>query len=272
MSTVLKWLGGKSSLMSEINRILPKGRRLIEPFVGSCAVAMNTSYDAYLLADINQDLIDLYSLIRDSPKEVTELARGLFACSNTCDEYYRLRTLFNERTSDKLFQSVLFLYLNRHGYRGMCRYNKSRCEFNVPYGHYKHPYFPEKEIQLLNSKLKKATLHCGSFHETLEQAEEGDIVYCDPPYIKKGRFTEYHSTAFSITQQNELVDSLNRLTARGVSVVVSSHDSEEIRSVFSGFQLTKVTARRSVGVAAGKEKFADELIAFRSADQQKIAV
>ncbi|MDH8329850.1 DNA adenine methylase, partial [Klebsiella pneumoniae] len=38
MSAVLKWVGGKSTLMAEIGKVMPPGKRLIEPFAGSCAV------------------------------------------------------------------------------------------------------------------------------------------------------------------------------------------------------------------------------------------
>ncbi len=265
MSAVLKWVGGKSTLMAEIGKVMPPGKRLIEPFAGSCAVTLNTSYERYVVADINQDLINLYRMIREQPESIISLSRNLFSCCNSHDEYYRLRDVFNQRTSDLLTQGALFLFLNRHGYRGLCRYNKRKGEFNVPYGHYKKPYFPEKEIHHLSEKLQNATLLCAGFKETLALAEPGDVVYCDPPYIKKSRFTQYHSSGFNMADQRELVVCLEGMYTKGVSVVASSHDEPYMRDMYSAFQQKKLIALRSVGVAAGDEKKADELLIYRHA-------
>lgn len=45
MSTILKWAGNKTAVMSELKKHLPAGPRLVEPFAGSCAVMMETDYE-----------------------------------------------------------------------------------------------------------------------------------------------------------------------------------------------------------------------------------
>ncbi|HBT98926.1 MAG TPA: DNA adenine methylase, partial [Sulfurihydrogenibium sp.] len=60
MRPFLKWAGNKYKIVEDIKRLLPVGNRLIEPFVGSGAVFLNADYKSYLLADINEDLINLY--------------------------------------------------------------------------------------------------------------------------------------------------------------------------------------------------------------------
>lgn len=60
VKTPLKWVGSKARLMPQLLPHLPEGKRLIEPFAGSCAVMMNTDYDEYLIADVNPDLVNLY--------------------------------------------------------------------------------------------------------------------------------------------------------------------------------------------------------------------
>ncbi len=265
MRSVLKWVGGKSTLMGSINRILPKGNRLIEPFTGSCAVTMNTAYDSYIVADINQDLIGMYRMVRDAPDSLVAIVRDFYAHANSADDYYRLRDVFNQRTSDKQTQAALFIYLNRHGYRGLCRYSKKKGTFNVPYGHYKAPLFPEKEIYHLSEKLQNATLLCAGFQETLSMAQPGDVVYCDPPYVEKGRFTDYHSSGFNMSHLRELVGILESMMAKGVSVVASSHNEEAIREIYAGFSQTELTAFRSIGVKGGSGKRADELLLSRIA-------
>ncbi|PHP45057.1 DNA adenine methylase, partial [Salmonella enterica] len=75
--------------------------------------------------------------------------------------YYQLRAEFN--TCQALFRrAVLFLYLNRYGYNGPCSYN-IRGEFNVPFGLYKRPYFPEAELYRFSEKAQNAFFYYESY-------------------------------------------------------------------------------------------------------------
>ncbi len=174
MSTILKWAGNKTAIMSELKKHLPAGPRLVEPFAGSCAVMMETDYPSYLVADINPDLINLYKKVAADCESFISRARVLFEIANREVAYYNIRQEFNYSTEITDFmKAVYFLYLNRHGYRGLCRYNKSG-HFNIPYGNYKNPYFPEKEIRAFAEKAQRATFICASFDETLAMLKAGD--------------------------------------------------------------------------------------------------
>lgn len=173
MSTILKWAGNKTAIMFELKKHLPAGPRLVEPFAGSCAVMMETDYPSYLVADINPDLINLYKKVAADCEAFISRARALFEEANREVAYYNIRQEFNYSTEITDFmKAVYFLYLNRHGYRGLCRYNKSG-HFNIPYGNYKNPYFPEKEIRAFAEKAQRATFICASFDETLAMLKAG---------------------------------------------------------------------------------------------------
>ncbi len=64
-------------------------------------------------------------------------------------------------------------------------------------------------------RLVHADLLCAGFEETLKLAGEGDVVYCDPPYVNPGKFTGYHASGFTEAQQRALVDILNTLPEKG---------------------------------------------------------
>ncbi|WP_329800131.1 Dam family site-specific DNA-(adenine-N6)-methyltransferase, partial [Klebsiella pneumoniae] len=167
MSTILKWAGNKTAIMPELKKHLPAGPRLVEPFAGSCAVMMATEYPHYLVADINSDLINLYKQIAFNCEKFIANAKGFFASTNSETSYYNIRQDFNHSSETTDFwKAVFFLYLNRHCYRGLCRYNR-KGEFNVPYGNYKKTYFPEDEIRAFAEKAKRATFICASYEETL---------------------------------------------------------------------------------------------------------
>lgn len=153
----LKWAGGKYGLVEDIQRHLPPARKLVEPFVGAGSVFLNTDYDHYLLADINPDLINLYNLLKERPEEyISEAKRWFVAENNRKEAYLSIRAEFN-KTDDVMYRSLAFLYMNRFGFNGLCRYNK-KGGFNVPFGSYRKPYFPEAELEFLLRKPKKLRL------------------------------------------------------------------------------------------------------------------
>nr|WP_129952945.1 Dam family site-specific DNA-(adenine-N6)-methyltransferase [Rahnella sp. RFA10(1/100)] len=261
MKTVLKWAGSKVRIIEKLKVYLPAGERLIEPFAGSCAVMMNTDYPAYLVADANRDLIDMYKLIAEQPAAFIQTAEALFATGNTEAEYYRLRFAFNSKPAGDKDRAPLFLYLNRHCFNGLCRYNKNG-EFNVPYGKYKKPYFPKIEILAFAEKAKLATFLCGNYSEALKAVQAGDVVYCDPPYLTEtANFTAYHSVGFGHEEHGRLARSARRLAGRGVPVVISNSDTDMVRYLYKDFSINKITAPRSIGAAAGSIKSAQEVIA-----------
>jgi DNA adenine methylase len=259
MSTILKWAGNKTAIMPELKKHLPAGPRLVEPFAGSCAVMMATDYPHYLVADINADLINLYKKAAYHSEGLIQVAWVLFREDNSAEKYYENRLRFNEDTSlTTLERAALFLYLNRHCYRGLCRYNQSG-KFNVPYGNYKNPYFPQAEILTFAEKAVRATFICASYDETLAMLQADDVVYCDPPY--DGTFSGYHTAGFSDDDQYDLASILVRRSSEGHPIVVSNSDTRLIRSFYRNFTLHRISTKRSIGVAAGEGKTAGELIA-----------
>ncbi len=154
--------------------------------------------------------------------------------------------------------SASLLFLNRHCYRGLCRYNK-KGEFNAPYGHYKKPYFPENEIRAFAEKATRATFICASYNETLALLVPGDVIYCDPPY--DGTFSNYHTAGFTEDDQYQLASILERRASEGHPVIVSNSDTSLTRSLYRNFTQDRINVKRSIAVAAGEGKSADELIA-----------
>lgn len=262
IKTPLKWAGSKVRVMDKLRPFLHAGDRLVEPFGGSCAVMMNTDYPAYLVADINPDLIGMYKYIAADVDGFVQAAAHLFECGNNAEAYYKIRTDFN-LCADLSWRSAAFMYLNRHCFNGLCRYNRSG-HFNVPFGSYKKPYFPESEIRAFAEKAQRATFLCCSYSETLSMVNQGDVVYCDPTYLAdRDEFTSYHSSAFSPIEHGRLARNLRRLVSRGTPVVVSNSDTDMVRYLYRDFECHSITAPRSIGAAAGSQKSARELIITR---------
>ncbi|WP_340610766.1 DNA adenine methylase [Xenorhabdus bharatensis] len=273
--TILKWAGSKVRIMDKLLPHLPAGQRLVEPFAGSCAVMMNTDYPAYLVADANADLINLYKEINAVPVgaflcEAESYFENWFECNNNEDEYYQSREVFNARDLEISYvaKACLFLYLNRHGYNGLCRYN-TKGEFNVPYGKYKKVYFPEAEIKAFHHKsLGRASFDCQDWQQTLLHVKDGDVVYCDPPYLTKGKaFTQYHKVNFTPADHELLAVILHTLhNDEGVPVTVSN--SIEAKELYAdlGFTIHEIDAPRTIA-ANGNRQPAKEIIAVLAGRQ-----
>ena len=221
----LKWAGGKYPLLDDIKKHLPQGDCLIEPFVGAGSVFLNTDFSRYILADINSDLISLYNIVKLRTDDYVTAAREMFTPeNNVTEQYYRFRDEFNQ-SQEPLRRAVLFLYLNRHGYNGLCRYNL-RGEFNVPFGRYKKPYFPEAELYHFAEKAQHAEFHCESYEECMKRADNRSVVYCDPPYAplsSTANFTAYHTNSFSQEQQELLAKKAESLMKKRIPVLISNH-------------------------------------------------
>jgi len=267
MKPFLKWAGGKSKLVNEISTALGKGKRLVEPFVGSGAVFMGTNYSSYLLCDSNRDLINVYlSLSQDYQGLVDEL-RNLFSeGSNTSSFYYSARDEFNSSLCTRTRKSALFIYLNRHSFNGLCRYNKAG-QFNVPFGSYKRVLCPLDGIQAFFDKTPTAQFKAQDFRRTFLDLEEGDLVYCDPPYVpisSSSSFTSYSPDGFSLLEQAALAEHARDAASRGFTVVISNHDLPITRDIYSGAAIESLYVRRSISSKANTRGEVRELIAVFS--------
>lgn len=265
----LKWAGGKYGLCEVISKMLPKGERLVEPFVGAGSVFLNTDYSHYLLNDINQDLIALYQTLQRAPDQyITDSAKLFTSQHNQADRYYQLRKEFND-SSDSYFRSLLFLYLNRHGYNGLCRYNMSG-KFNVPFGKYKRPYFPEAELNYFAEKAQRATFVCQEYRDIFALSQPGDVIYCDPPYVplsKTASFTSYAGNGFGLDEQADLANAAEEvMSIDGVTVLISNHDTIWTRKIYQhAKKLKSIQVARTISQKGnGRKKVAELLALYQS--------
>ncbi len=270
MRPILKWPGGKFRLVPAIAAALPEGARLVEPFAGSGAVFLNTHYAHCLIADANPDCIQFHQALATNGSAFITRCRALFSPeSNSRDEYLRRRDQFNQLPQNNPERAALFLYLNRHGYNGLIRYNASGS-FNVPFGRYSKPYFPETEMLAFLDKLQTATVifSTADFRDTFRQVKKHDIVYCDPPYIPlsaTANFTTYAGAVFKQADQEALAICAEKAAQKGATVVISNHDSKEARHLYrNADEIRPLTVRRSISCHGGKRNAVGEILALYS--------
>ncbi|HBQ3059775.1 TPA: Dam family site-specific DNA-(adenine-N6)-methyltransferase [Klebsiella pneumoniae] len=257
----IKWAGGKTRAMPELLKHLPKADCLIEPFVGSGTVFMNTEYRSYVLCDSNPNLINFFIQLTGRPADTIAACREVFNGGNNAEEFYKRRAEFNSLTQKAhldpdaaLLHAAYFLYLNRHTYNGLYRENL-KGEFNSPFGKYTAPYFPENEMRLFAEKANdtKAIFMHSDFRLSIRSvvyASDDAVIYCDPPYIpasKTANFTAY-GKPFTLDDHRQF----------GTRAVISNSDTPETREIYSAFNLHAFSVRRSV--SAKSRDMAGEVI------------
>jgi len=267
MRSALKWAGGKKKVVHEIATLLPKKgkKRLVEPFVGGGSVFLNLDFDEYLLIDLNQDLISLFNIIKNEPTTFIADAKQFFTGDyNQQDKYYDLRCQFNQST-DAYERSLLFLYLNRHGYNGLCRYNKSGG-YNVPFGRYKHPYFPQEELNYFSEKAQKATFIQGDFATAFTQLKTDDVIYCDPPYSPinpTSNFTAYAGNSFTDADQRRLVSYAELAKQKNIPTLISNHYVDFTRELYKNASKKKLfQVQRSISQKGKGRIKVEEILAL----------
>ena len=256
--------------MPQLLPLLPAGRRLIEPFVGAGSVFLATGYEQYLLADTNPVLMALYAQLQSDPATVTAQAQALFVEANRNQEAYNaLRARFNDPATPEVERAALFVYLNKFAFNGLFRVNKKGA-MNVPYAHHgKVPGFPIAAIERFTHKLAQAQLQCTDFEATMAQAQTGDVLFCDPPYLERqnaqgcaaASFTTYSAQGFGMAAHERLASRARELAAQGIPVVITNHDTPITRALYAGATLHTVQAHRSIAADVGARGNAAELVA-----------
>ena len=260
----LKWAGNKKSIIHRIKPLLPEGRRLIEPFCGSAAVFLNTNYQENLICDCNSDLINIYQQLQNKGSQFIHYCEQYFISeNNTPEKYYEFRDLFNN-TKDKKIRAALFLFLNKHGYNGLCRYNKSG-KFNVPIGRYKQVLLPQTNMIFFAQQTKRAQFAIKDFEVTIKEEKKGDVIYCDPPYVPlndSNTSFQYEKNGFSLTQQKKLATLAEESAKRGIPVLISNHLTDFTREIYSNAKLEEFSVRRTISCKGNNRAKVMEVLAL----------
>lgn len=265
----LKWAGNKYRVLPHLIPHIGNPKRYCEPFGGSLAVALNTSAQQYILNDVNKDLVSIYqNLMNPNDDSFIQYCEELFTPeNNTREAYLELREHFN-RATDRTERARLFIYLNRHCFNGLSRYN-SKGGFNVPFGKYDKPTCPSEEMMNFRSyflfkqsvRFTSLSFEDSSLYENLET---GDTVYFDPPYVPASdtaNFTSYATDGFTHKQQVQLTELAESLAKKDIRVIISNHDVPITRELYKNATIYPIQVTRTIAAKGTSRNKANELIA-----------
>ncbi|MEP6576014.1 MAG: DNA adenine methylase [Nitrososphaerota archaeon] len=268
----VKWAGGKGQLISQLSKYIPTSfDKYLEPFIGGGAaffylVSINRSFNS-ILSDTNEELVNAYKVIKNSPEEIIKLLKHHEKEYNKSRQeyYYTLRAL---RPVTGIERAARFITLNKTCYNGLYRVNKKGV-FNVPMGRYKNPLICDTQ-NLRNISTILRNIHLKlivvDYRKVLiENSSEGDFIYLDPPYSPvspTANFTGYTNTGFSNEDQRELSEVFKILDQRGCKILLSNSDTPVIRKLYNEFSsfLVQIKANRAINSNASKRTGHSELL------------
>ncbi len=256
----LKWAGGKQQLIKDIAPYAPKKfNRYFEPFVGGGAVFFHLNPGKAVLADVNEELINCYTVIRDN---VEALLESLDHHENSSEYFYAMRATEPE-TLSTIARASRFIYLNRTCFNGLYRVNK-KGQFNVPFGKYKNPNFKQTDrLMEAHAALQKVELVIGDFKTVTKEPAKGDFIYLDPPYHPLdgyADFKRYDKNFFGEEDHIILAETFAELSRRGCYVMLSNSDTPFTRELYKNWNVRTVFAKRLINCDATKRKGVNELI------------
>lgn len=271
LTPILKWVGGKRQLLHEIIPLIPENvSTYVEPFVGGGAVLFEYQPKKAVINDLNEELINVYRVIKESPDELIEVLT-IHKNNNSKEYFYKIRSLdrnenFTEENSN-VERAARTIYLNKTCYNGLYRVN-SKGQFNAPFGKYKNPkivnetviysmskYFNNNNIKILNDDYKQA----------LKYLRKGSFVYFDPPYLPistSSSFTSYTENGFGYKQQVDLKEQCDKLNSRGINFLLSNSYHPDIISLYKDYNIKVIKAKRAINSVAEKRGEINEVLVY----------
>jgi DNA adenine methylase len=257
---ILRWAGSKRKLLPELISSVPeKYSRYIEPFAGSACLFFALNPEVAVLSDKNPDLLQMYRVLRRTPRLLTTAVHKLDDSNRT---YYSLREKdVGDLTS--LDRAARFLYLNRFCFNGVYRTNRLG-HFNVPRG-IKTGTMPGEELFFRCARaLRHADLRVGDFEDILVDVGRGDFVYLDPPYASSTRrpYGEYgYDGCFGEADNPRLVNRLHRIDKAGAYFLLSYADMGSfVRQLDRRWHVRRVAVRRHVAGFAKHRRSVSEIL------------
>ena len=289
----LKWAGGKTQLLPEIERRLPvelsagRIKRYVEPFIGGGAVFFHLAqfyrFEEIVISDINLELLIVYKTVQKDVEGLIErlnrLKQRFLSGEDREKFYYEQRENFNQNVCEfdfKHFRSgwttraAQFIFLNHTCFNGLYRTN-SKLLFNVPFGKYAQPgIYNEENLRAASNLLRTVEIRHGDFESIEEFADDETFVYFDPPYrpiSKTSSFNTYHKSEFTDADQKRLANCFRRLDAKGAKLMLSNSDpknenphDEFFDELYKDFRIERIQASRAINSNGAKRGRISEIL------------
>lgn len=242
VKAILKFPGGKWRISDWIIAHFPEHKVYLEPYFGSGAVFFRKE-PAYIetINDINGDIVNLFRVCRESPKELaalielTPFARDEFqACyEKSADPIEQAR-----RTLVRYHQSFGTSNSSKNSWRNVQTYGGPRCATmwnDLP-----------EIIKDVCSRLKNAQIENTDALSLIQRYNHPDtLIYCDPPYLRGLRKKNMYEWEMSDTEHIRLLQTIAESKSK---IVISGYDNAIYNEILVGWNTDEKETTAQMGL------------------------
>lgn len=246
---LLKWIGNKQRFAHEIASFFPNDIRTYrEPFLGSGAVLAALRPPNAVASDVFRPLVEIWQMLHDDPDQLIGWYRERFDCYHKLGKpegYNAIRDSYNANPN-----GADLLFLCRSCYGGVIRFRKADGHMSTPCGAHS-PITPTsfaERVEIWQRRTSGTEFRCQDFAENFQEAEEGDLIYCDPPYSDSQTIL-YGGQDFSLTR---LFDEIWKAKNRGVRVALSIDGTKKSGSKICDLKFPNDLFEQEVFVNCGR--------------------
>jgi len=265
---LLKWVGNKQRFAHQIASLFPNDHgRYFEPFLGSGAVLATLAPRDGVGSDLFAPLMEIWQTLRHRPDDLKSWYADRWQTAvngDTVKGYEQIKAAYNRSPN-----GADLLFLCRACYGGVVRFRRSDGYMSTPCGIHA-PISPDSfahRVDLWHARVSNCEFICADYEQVMEEAREGDLVYCDPPY-NDSQSILYGAQAFSLRR---LFRVIRRCKDRGVRVALSIDGTKRSGSKVCRLPIPEGLFEREVLVNCGRSMLKRFQMEGRTLEREVVA-
>ena len=243
---LLSWRGSKFKDLDRIKPIVSTQRypRLVEPFCGSASVFFGLEPPAALLNDIDEDVINFFSILKDDCEGVLSYLPKIPTKQQGRISYSQFQELKDDWNPTGAAEwAAKYFVMNRASYWGK----------GETFGGIKYPYHDEKLTHMYSTSLAQERLRAaanvlqtaefmaGPFEKVFEEVREGDFVFVDPPYFEDIMFSDNKQCYGDYFEGHHVLSyCLAECLDKGAHFLMTVNAHEKVEELYPWANITRV--------------------------------
>jgi len=246
INSPFRYAGGKFYARKLILAHIPEHNYYLEPFAGGASIFFAKRKVSFNhLNDIDNELMNVYLIIRDFPNELINFLTLREETLNRIPEYLtqgiqigdplpakkELHRFFKNEfvPHNELERAGKWFYLNRTSYSGIMNVQNMYWGYGDKFS--MQPKNWAQNIRRTSGKLQGVHFTTFDFEEVIDDAIDDSLVFIDPPYFNADQ-DKFYNFPFTMDDHLKLERCLRRNTDR-LRLFLTYDNEPEIRELYS---------------------------------------